>query len=697
MKHCLLLLLLSFFFQGVFAQSFSPSGMDKIYYGVAYYLEYMPDDNIERDIELMKTCGINVVRIAESTWATWEPSEGVFDFTKLDRMLNAFQKAGINVIVGTPTYAIPQWMAKKYPEVMLTTFRESVQYGGRQNMDITNPVFLKFAERIIRKVVEHVKDNPAVIGYQADNETKSYQTASIYAKAQFIEYLKKKFITPDSLNKTWNLFYWSQNIANWDDFNVTGYQANQAFLLEWNRFQKQLATNYLNWQYAIINEYKHPNQFVTQNFDGYWKNAGTYGPNPDVDHYSAAKSLDIAAIDLYHSMQDKLDGQTIFWGGDYARSFKKTNYLVMETNAQTKGWDLGMYPPYDGQLRLCFYSHLSAGANMVAYWPWHSIRNGGETFWKGILSHDLQPNRIFYEVQRTSKEVNAIGSHLVNLKKKNKVAILYSGDSFSGLMIKPFSDKTIYADIVLQMYQALYRQNIECDFVIPGRDTLSQYKMLVVPALFVASDSTLNQIKNFVYNGGHVLMTFRSGFFDENFNAAPISMPHYLTEACGFSYQEFSNIQSVPLKQNPFKLAPAENVATQYAELIMPRQAKVLAYYDHPFFGNYAAITQNLYGKGSITYIGTCVTDALLEALTLRVIEKAGLVSDNQKLHYPIVLKTGINQFGKTIRYFFNYSAMPVKVTYDFAKGNNLLTQASIQKGAQFTLKAWDVAIVEEE
>ena len=73
-----------------------------------------------QDIAMMKKAGINVIRIAESTWSSEEPEEGVFDFSHVTRVLEACEKAGISVIVGTPTYAIPAWMAKAYPEVMVT-------------------------------------------------------------------------------------------------------------------------------------------------------------------------------------------------------------------------------------------------------------------------------------------------------------------------------------------------------------------------------------------------------------------------------------------------------------------------------------------------------------------------------------------------------------------------------------------------
>jgi beta-galactosidase len=89
--------------------------MEKLLYGVAYYDEYMPYERLDEDIRMMKEAGINVVRIAESTWSTHEPQNGVFDFSSVDRVLDAMHRAGIHVIVGTPTYAIPTWMKRPVP------------------------------------------------------------------------------------------------------------------------------------------------------------------------------------------------------------------------------------------------------------------------------------------------------------------------------------------------------------------------------------------------------------------------------------------------------------------------------------------------------------------------------------------------------------------------------------------------------
>ncbi|WP_231016808.1 beta-galactosidase [Clostridium guangxiense] len=152
--------------------------MDKILYGTAYYYEYLPYDRLEKDIAMMKKANINLVRIGESTWSTYELQDGIFDFSPLDKVLDAMNKANISVIVGTPTYAFPTWLVKKYPEIMVTTKDGQKKYGSRQIMDITNPVFLKYSKRIIKKMIKHVANHPAVIGYQIDNETKHYGTSS---------------------------------------------------------------------------------------------------------------------------------------------------------------------------------------------------------------------------------------------------------------------------------------------------------------------------------------------------------------------------------------------------------------------------------------------------------------------------------------------------------------------------------------
>ena len=101
----------------------------------------------------------------------------MFDFSHVTRVVQAAARHGLSVIVGTPTYAIPPWLAARYPEVIAVTEQGQGKYGPRQNMDITNPHYLHYAERIIRRRMEAVQLYENVIGFQLDNETKHYHVA----------------------------------------------------------------------------------------------------------------------------------------------------------------------------------------------------------------------------------------------------------------------------------------------------------------------------------------------------------------------------------------------------------------------------------------------------------------------------------------------------------------------------------------
>ena len=410
--------------------------MDHLLFGAAYYDEYMPFDRIETDMQMMKKANMNVIRIAESTWSTLEPQDGVFDFTHLDRMLDAAEKYDMHVIIGTPTYAIPSWLAKKSDTILAVTKDGPSLYGHRQNMDITDPTYLKYAERIIRTLMEHIKDRSCIIGYQLDNETKHYGTAGKHAQELFVSYLKEQFPDLSAFNLEFGLDYWSNRVNDWSDFPDIRGTINGSLAAEYEKFSRKLVTDFLTWQSDLVREYKKEDQFITQNFDFEWHDY-SYGLQPDVNQFEAAKCMDIAGCDIYHPSQDDLTGAEINFCGSIARGLKKSNYLILETEAQGNLEWL----PYPGQLRMQAYSHLSCGADSVMYWHWHSIHNSLESYWKGVLSHDFSENPTYLEACRLGAEMKTYGSHLLHLKKTNRAAILVSNEALTGLRMFPFKGR----------------------------------------------------------------------------------------------------------------------------------------------------------------------------------------------------------------------------------------------------------------
>ncbi len=668
--------------------------MDQLHYGVAYYDEYMPEERLDKDVAMMQAAGITVVRIAESTWGTLEPQDGKFDFSHIDRVLDKMHAAGIRVIVGTPTYAIPTWLARKYPDILVVTPQGKIPYGRRQNMDITNPDFRRHAERVIRRLIEHVAGHPAVMGYQVDNETKHYGTSGDNVQKQFVSWLRERFPSLDALNAELGLDYWSNRINRWQDFPSVNGTINASLAGEYARFQRQLVTDYLAWQVGLVNEYKRPDQFVTQNFDFEWRNF-SFGIQPEVDHFAAAQSMDIAGVDIYHPSQSHLTGTEISFGGDMARSMKGgQNYLVMETEAQ----GFPQWLPYPGQLRLQAFSHLASGANMVAYWPWHSIHNAVETYWKGLLSHDFAANPTYDEARTIGADFKRLSDHLVNLRKHNRVAVLFSNEALTAFNAFSFGWGATenYNDVLRPFYDALYRLNVGVDFVDPSSPGLTDYDLLVVPALYAAPDQLLHRLNHYVKNGGHIVYSFKSGFANEHNKVRTSVQPGIIGEAAGISYSQFVLPEDVRLLGDPFGVGASGNLVKYWMELIRADKAQVLARYDHPVWGEYAAVTRNDYGKGSVTYIGFMPGDRLLEKILEGALDRANLLGPDQQLRFPLVVKSGINQSGNTLHYYFNYSPESKTVTYPHNPGTELLSGGGVKTDAAMEMAPWGVKIIAE-
>ena len=672
--------------------------MKELLYGAAYYDEYMPYDRLDKDVEMMKKAGINTVRIAESTWSTCEPQPGMFDFSHVERVMDAMEAAGINVIIGTPTYAVPTWMVKAHPDVLATTVKGQGIYGARQIMDITHPVYLFYAERVIRELMKRTAHRKCVIGFQLDNETKYYGTAGKNVQEQFVKYLREKFHDDlDALNYEFGLDYWSNRINAWEDFPDVRGTINGSLGAEFEKFQRTLVDKFLGWQADIVNEYRREDQFITHNLDFEWRGY-SYGIQPYVNHLHASKCLTIAGTDIYHPTQDELTGAEIAFGGDLIRSLKQDNYLVIETEAQGfPGWT-----PYKGQLRLQAYSHLASGANSVMYWHWHSIHNSFETYWKGLLSHDFQENAPYREACTIGNEFAKLGSHLVNLKKKNDVAVLVSNEALTALNWfrlqeqAPGADaKSIYYnDVMRWMYDTLYRMNVECDFIWPESENLDQYKAIVVPALYAAPDELLIRLNQYVENGGTLIASFKTAFTNENVKVSHQVQPHILKNCLGVHYDQFTFPKNVGLTGEIISKKNSLSEAKVFMELLTADGAEVLASYEHCNWKDYAAITRNHYGKGQAVYIGCMTDEDTLKAVYKAVLPEAGV--EIPEYHYPIIVRKGTNDLGKTIRYFLNYSAVELEMPYEYKNGEELLENTSVERGATLQMPAWGVKIVEE-
>jgi beta-galactosidase len=688
-------------------------------FGASYYREYQPVDRLAEDTRLMGEAGVNFVRMGDSIWSLSEPEDGRIDLAWLDPVLDALHEAGIRAALVTPTYAIPPWLRRKHPELMAhRATGQAVGFGGRQNADFTHPAYRFHAERIIRAVAGRFAAHPAVVGWQVDNETGNEILHNPGVFARFVDALRREFGTVDRLNEVWGLTYWSHRLHGWEDLWTPDGNTNPGYDLAWRRFQDGLTTEFLAWQVAIVKEYARPDQWVTQDL------AGGHG-RPASDRYEVAQVVDILSENPYHPTQDGLaiptpetaaagvpewmpevGPWTVSFRGDLGRSGRQTNFFVTETNALGVGGPAANYPAYDNQWRQVAYTFISRGANAIVYWPWQTIPYGAETFWGGMLPHDGAPNRCFRELSRLGRELRCHGDRLTDLEPEAEVGLLYSQASKHALRFQPCltlpaqatPDRRSYERIFDACYRACFDAGAQTAIVHPAQ-AWERLPVLVVPALYAAADALLDRLVGYAEGGGHLLLTFKSGYADEYARVRWRRAPGVLRPAVGAAYGEYSNLArplAVRAADGSDFAVPEGARAEAWADGLESEGAAPLAFYDHPHFGRWPAVTSQPFGRGRVTYVGTLPNPALGAALTGWVMAQAGLSPRIADMPEPLRAATARNRDGERLWFLTNWSATEQTVPALPAAGVDLLTDEPVGSGDPLALGPWDVRILVE-
>jgi beta-galactosidase len=692
---------------------------DQVLYGVAYYTEYQPYDRLQRDLDLMAEAGLSVIRVGESVWSTWEPEDGRFELDWLAPVLEGAHARDIRVVLGTPTYAMPPWLVRKYPEVVAERRTgRPIPYGHRQDADFAHPAFRWHAERITRKVVGRYADHPAVIGYQVDNEPgiELFHNRGVFEG--FVDRLREKYGAVDVLNERWGLVYWSHRIARWDELWPPDGNTVPSYDLEWRRYQSALTTEFIAEQAAIVRELARSDQFVT---------TCMALSRPAFDPADLNRALDIAAVNPYYPMQDALTMPTapseaalsrprwsrlsgasaIYLQADLTRAARDEPFLVTETNAISIGESHSNFPAYDGQWRQAVWAFVARGARMVEYWHWHSIHFGHETYWLGVLGHDGEPGRCYAEVRRTARELRRAGSAVADLVPDADVAVLCSRESRWAMEFQPplagegglEPDRNSYERILARFYDGLFGAGLQADIVYAqqlGTDAdalVARWPVLVVPGLYVADDALLDVLVEYAEAGGHLVLGFRSGYADEEARARAEVMPGRLRAAVGARYGEYTNLTApVALRGRGDLDVPAGATATAWADALVRDGAESLVDYEHPHLGRWAAITTHAYGRGRVTYVGTLPDRALAVALGRWLRPEPDPWTDRPP---GVTVTSARNREGGRLWFVSNWSWDRVGVPLPVS-ARDLLSGTDLGPGGILELESWDVRVLLE-
>ena len=682
-----------------------------VLFGAAYYAEYHQGDRLDEDLDLMVEAGFTVIRVGESVWSTWEPTEGKFNLDWLEPVLDGAHARGIGVILGTPTYAAPPWLQVAYPEIAAETATgRRIPWGSRQEIDYTHAAFRFHAERIIRAVVGRYAKHPAVIGYQVDNEPGLHLLHNRATFARFVAGLKATYGDVETLNREWGLTYWSHRIAEWSELWTPEGNSLPQYDLAWRRFQSQQTNEFIHWQADIVREYADEAQFVTTCI--------AY-PRPAIDDEALAGGLDVTAGNPYYPAQDHLDPSFdlepvegwvtsgvagMLRQADRLFSSRQERFLVTETGAQSIGGPGFNFPPYPGQLEQAAFALISRGASMIEYWHWHTLPFGTETFWGGVLPHSLVPGRIYRESARIGERLGRIGSLLDGYEPDADVAMIWSTDSkyaldfsapFPGVTAPPAGAyerlvDAFHAGVVDAGGQVRILHTTQA-LALGAQTLVERYPVLVAAGNYVATDEDLDLLAHYAELGGHLVLGPRTGYADTEARARVAVAPDRLVSASGIRYEEFSNLeQSVSVISAGDIEIPSSATATAWADGLILDDAEALVRYEHPHFGAFPAVTTRTHGAGRVTVVGTVPDRQLASALMAWAMPQRTAETLLAQTSAPVTVTSGSLPDGRRIWFVFNWGWDEVVVELRRAV-TVLEDEQTLDAGSEVTLPAWGV------
>jgi beta-galactosidase len=672
--------------------------------GACYYPEHWTEDLWNDDFRRMNEMGFSVVRVAEFAWSIFEPEEGKFEFTLFDRALDAAHEHGISVIIGTPTATPPAWLTHKYPEVLNVSQNGVVyQHGQRRHYNYNAPIYRELSARIARKMAEHYKDHPAIIGWQIDNEL-NCEINVFYSEADhraFREWLKAKYGSLERLNTAWGTVFWNQTFSAWEQVHLTrpsvSGSPNPHQALDEKRFISDSAISFAKLQADIIRELC-PKHWVTTN--------GLFGHLDS--HRMTEDLLDFISYDSYPNFstiypdkgEDPLLDRKWSLNLSGARDIS-SNFIVMEQQAGPGGWvnKMEMPSPKPGQMRLWTYQSIAHGADMILYFRWRTATVGTEIYWHGINDYHNRPNRRVAEAGQIGKELGQIGGRIVGTRYQADVAIVRDYDNeWDGELDQwhgPLQGKSTSA-----WFKALQYNHVPCDLVYLRESSraqeLAKYKVLVYPHPAILTESAANVLKAYVENGGTLIFGCRTGYKDKEGHCPMKPMPGYAAELCGISVEDFTLI-------GPSESAPTVSLkgtssgwaADAFNDVLRVEadDVQILAVYEDSYYAGKPALVRRGSGQGSVYYYGAAFNVDSAAAL----MREAGLsspVQGNLTLPKEVELSVRKNEeSGEELFILLNYSGLEQKVDvkaelYDLLTGEKKTGAATMPPYGVFILSS---------
>ena len=624
--------------------------------GVDYYPEQWDPGLMEADLDAIREMGANMIRIAEFAWHRMEPSEGRFDFSFFDRVIAAARERGLKVMMGTPTAAVPAWLAKKHPGILSWSENWPRAFGGRHVCCYQSPELYAYAEKIIRAMVSHYRGEEQIAAWQVDNEIGHEGSDLCWCprcREAFRRFLRDKSGGDISrLNDAYGTAFWSQEYNDFDEIPLpaeTITTHNPALRLDWERFRSKSACDFIAFQARLIREID-PEAVVTHDFPG-----GGLGKH--VDYAQAARCLDVASYNNYPvwgGQKEPLPPHEIAFELDYIRGLKGQNFWITEAIMGAQGHDVTGYLPRPNQAKLWSYQSMAHGCASLLYFRYRGAAKGAEQFCYGIVDADNRRGRKFYEVRSFFQDIRRYAGPL-EAPVRSEAAILYDYDSLASFRIQRQSLLLDCPGEMKALYRAFYDENVSVD-VLPAQADFSGYRVVLLPQMIVSRPEFRARAERFVRNGGTLVLTYRSAVKDGDNNLLfGEALPVGYTELAGVTVTETESLQerdAFPVTgQGPF--AGKTGCGGVFRDMLEAGDAQVLYRYGDPFYTEYAAVTRNRCGAGTVYYLGCSLDRDTTAGLMKTILADCGIETLPSPEGVEIVTRGGE---GAQIRMLMNHN-----------------------------------------
>lgn len=580
------------------------SKVKKILYGGDYNPEQWPEEIWEEDMRLFKEAHIDEVTLNVFSWASLQPDESTYDFSRLDKIMKLVKDNGLKVCLATSTAAHPAWMARKYPDILRTEHNGiRRKFGSRHNSCPNSPTYRKYSVMLAEKLAERYKDFDNIVAWHISNEYGGACYCENCEKA-FRVWLKEKYGTIEELNRAWNMSFWGHTLYDFDDavvpdlrseeFDWEGLRTNfQGISLDYARFNSDSMLECFKLEYEAVKKHT-PEIPVTTNLMGAYKT---------LDYQKWAKSMDFASWDNYPS-HDCFPAQAAF-NHDLMRGIKQGKpFALMEQTPSVSNWHIYCKLKRPGVMRLWSYQAVAHGADTVMFFQMRRSIGACEKYHGAVIDHVGTGNtRVFREITALGGELEKIGDKLLGARAASKTAIVFDWDNWWAVEYSAGPSRRInYCQEVMEYYRALQEMNISVD-IVGVEDDLSSYKLVIAPLLYMCKDGFDEKVRTFVKEGGTFLTTYFSGYVEDHDLVVTGGYPGRLKDILGIWVEESDALPEG--EENSFTYQGKNYPAGLLCDLLHLQGAEGLSYYESDFYEGMPVLTKNRFGKGQAYYVAT--------------------------------------------------------------------------------------------